>query len=119
MSAPVSSGTAWKRSATSPWGATSKIRDHWVHVMTVLAAGAGIRGGQAIGASTSDGGYPHDRPIHARDVVASAYHALGIDPLTELHTFDGRPFQLLPNAEIVPELFHRTPAVGRSLTTRS
>ncbi len=106
------------------FGRTPKVnvhagRDHWVHVMTVLAAGAGIRGGQAIGSSTSDGGYPHDRPIHARDVVASAYHALGIDPLTELHTFDGRPFQLLPNAEIVPELFHRTPSAGRSLTTRS
>jgi hypothetical protein len=80
-------------------------RDHWVHVMTVLMAGGGIRGGQVVGASDAQGGYPDARPIHARELVATAYRCLGIDTEAWLQTTDGRPFQVLPDAEPVRELF--------------
>lgn len=92
------------------FGRTPKVnanagRDHWVNVMSVLMAGGGIRGGQAFGSSDSQGGYPNERPVHARDMVATAYHALGIDTKAEIHTLDGRPIQVLPDAEVVRELF--------------
>jgi hypothetical protein len=89
------------------FGRTPKInkdagRDHWVNVMSVLMAGAGIRGGQVIGSSTPDG-YPDERPIHARDMVATAYQALGIDTRAQIDTIIGRPIQVLPDAEPVRE----------------
>ncbi|MBM3457398.1 MAG: DUF1501 domain-containing protein [Armatimonadetes bacterium] len=79
-------------------------RDHWIHVFSVLMGGGLVRGGQVIGSSTVDG-YPADRPIHAREVVASAYHALGIAGELELQTAGGRPFSVLPGVEPIRELF--------------
>src|SRR5262249_4336504 len=78
-------------------------RDHWVAVMSVLMGGARLRGGQVIGSSTNDG-FPDERPIHARDMVATAYRALGIETDTELRRMDGRPIQVLPGAQAVAEL---------------
>ena len=78
-------------------------RDHWVHCMTVLIGGARIRGGQVVG-STKPDGYPDERPVHARDMVATAYRALGIDLEAELPTVVGRPIQVLPGASPVEEL---------------
>lgn len=75
-------------------------RDHWTHGMTVLMAGAGIRGGQVWGGTGHDG-YPNDRPLHARDMVATAYQAIGINPRAEVETMSGRPYQLLQNCEPV------------------
>jgi hypothetical protein len=78
-------------------------RDHWIHVMSVLMGGGLVRGGQVIGSSTQDG-YPDARPVHAREVVATAYTALGIDLHAEMRTMDGRPIQVLPGAEPISEL---------------
>lgn len=77
-------------------------RDHWVHVMSVAMAGGRIKGGQVIGSST-DGGYPDERPIHARDMVATAYSALGINTRQELQTVISRPIQILPGSTPVHE----------------
>lgn len=94
--------------AMGEFGRTPKLnkdagRDHWVQVMSVLIAGGGIRGGQVIGSSTPDG-YPDERPIHAREVVATAYASLGISLEADLHTLGGRPFQVLPGADPIAEL---------------
>lgn len=90
------------------FGRTPKLnkdagRDHWVNVMSVLLAGARIRGGQVYGSSTPDG-YPDEKPLHARDMVATAYAALGINPETSLDTVIGRPITILPEATPIPEL---------------
>lgn len=82
---------------------TGAGRDHWVHVMSVLLAGGRIRGGQAYGSSTADG-YPDDRPLHARDMVATLYAALGIDHERVLDTAIGRPTPILPGGAPVAEL---------------
>lgn len=47
---------------------------------------------------------PDERPIHARDMVATAYHALGIDLNASMDTMIGRPIQVLPGAEPVQSL---------------
>jgi hypothetical protein len=90
------------------FGRTPKLnkdagRDHWVNVMSVLMAGGGIRGGQVIGSSTPDG-YPDERPVHAQEMVATAYRSLGIDLDAELVTAGGRPFRVLPGVEPIHEL---------------
>jgi hypothetical protein len=53
-------------------------REHWEHCYSGLAFGAGVRGGQVIGASTPRGEHVHDRPITPADVVTTVQHAVGV-----------------------------------------
>jgi hypothetical protein len=46
-------------------------------------AGAGIAGGQIIGASDKIGGHPVDRPVRPPDLAATIFHLLGIHPNDE------------------------------------
>src|SRR5262245_19158291 len=55
-------------------------RDHWGHVFSMALAGAGIRGGQVIGASNKNGAYPVTDPIRGGDLTATIFHLLRIDP---------------------------------------
>jgi hypothetical protein len=55
-------------------------RDHWTSCYTVLLAGAGIRGGSVYGASDAHAAFVKDRPAHVRDVCATIYYCLRIDP---------------------------------------
>jgi hypothetical protein len=55
-------------------------RDHWGHVFSMALAGAGIRGGQVIGASDKNGAYPVTDPIRGGDLTATIFHLLGINP---------------------------------------
>jgi uncharacterized protein (DUF1501 family) len=68
-------------------------RDHWPHAFTALLAGGGIRGGQAYGTTTRDGGYVATHPVTPADLTATILHHLGIDP-TQHYTDD---FQHLRN----------------------
>jgi hypothetical protein len=70
----------------------------------MVLAGGGVQGGQVLGASDAHGAEPADRPIHAAELAATVYHALGIDPATMLPGPDGRP-QPLVNAAALRELF--------------
>lgn len=65
-------------------------RDHWCNCYSVVLAGGGIRGGQTIGSSDAQGGYPQQRPMHISDVAATIYHALGIDPRSRLYDLQGQ-----------------------------
>jgi hypothetical protein len=79
-------------------------RDHWPGVWSVLMAGGGVRGGQIIGASDKHAAEPVERPIHASEIAATIYSALGIDLTTRL---PGRNGRLLPIVHAAPvfELF--------------
>lgn len=79
------------------FGRTPKInaqagRDHWGDCSSVLLAGGGLRGGQVIGASDSQGAYPQTDPIHPVDIQATIYKALGLDPHQEITDQFGRPW---------------------------
>lgn len=92
------------------FGRTPKInnnagRDHWAPVQSALFAGGGMRMGQTIGSTDKDAGYASDRPIHYRDVLATIYHNLGIDPHEYLRDMNDRPVTLLPEeCRVVREL---------------
>ena len=83
------------------FGRTPKLntqggRDHWPRVFSALLAGAGISGGQIIGASDAVGESPLEHPVTPADLAHTLYQILGIDPRQELHTADGRPVRLTP-----------------------
>ena len=69
-------------------------RDHWPYCYTVLFAGAGLPGGAVIGSSDRTAAYPREYPVSPEDIAATIYAALGIDPTTELHDGQGKPYTL-------------------------
>jgi hypothetical protein len=91
------------------FGRTPKInmgagRDHWPQLMSALVAGGGLKMGQAIGSSTARGENPKDRPYRVPQVLATLYHALGIDPARTFPNGSGRPMYVLDDREPVSEL---------------
>jgi hypothetical protein len=92
------------------FGRTPKVnkdggRDHWPHAMSVLMAGAGIPGGQIVGATDAKGYYASDNVYRPEDFAASVYTKMGIDPHQTLHTTVGRPVSLVNNGRLIKELF--------------
>lgn len=49
-------------------------------------AGAGIPGGQVIGASDAIGAMPADRPVRPADLAATIFHLLGVSQAVSLWT---------------------------------
>lgn len=90
------------------FGRTPKLnaaggRDHWPRAFSVALAGGGIRGGQAYGESDRTGEVPRTNPVTPADLVFTIYSLLGIDPLMEFNTADGRPVRLTaPGASMIP-----------------
>jgi hypothetical protein len=86
-------------------------RDHWGHVFSMALAGAGLRGGQVIGASDKNGAYPSTEPIRGGDLTATIFHLLGIDPGSIFHDKASRPHPLTQGEPIAPAL-GTTPATA-------
>lgn len=77
----------------------NKGREHYAKAMVAALAGAGIKGGRALGATDAeaanviDSGWNRKRPIYMEDMAATLYSALGIDWTKRLiHTPSGRDF---------------------------
>jgi uncharacterized protein (DUF1501 family) len=70
-------------------------RDHWPWVYSLVLAGAGIRAGTVYGASDHSAAYPTDHPHDPRDLAATIYHLLGVDPQTVVADRIGRPYSLV------------------------
>jgi uncharacterized protein (DUF1501 family) len=77
-------------------------RDHWSGVFSALFAGAGVRGGQVIGASDGQAAFPATRGWYPADLGATVYSALGIDPASTIVDRLGRPHRLNAGAVIAP-----------------
>jgi hypothetical protein len=80
-------------------------RDHWGPAASLLFAGAGVRGGQVIGATDRQGAYVTRRPVAPADVAYTIYEAVGVDPHRWLMHPEGRPIEILDRGEPVRELF--------------
>jgi len=79
-------------------------RDHWPYCYTALIAGAGVARGALYGRSDATGSSPSDSPVHPTQIVATIYHALGIDPHTMVMNHLNQPRELV-QAEAVTGLF--------------
>jgi len=69
-------------------------RDHNPGAQKVLMAGAGIRGGQVIGASDEFGYKAMEQPISYHDLHATMLHLLGLDHTRLTYRFNGRDMRL-------------------------
>ena len=90
-------------------GRTPKInakggRDHWTYCYSVLLAGAGIKGGMTFGASDEQAAFIKDKPVHIRDICATIYHLLGIDPEMPVYDRGGRPIAIAHGGHAVSEI---------------
>src|SRR5690606_29994612 len=54
-------------------------RDHYPRAFTVALAGAGIRGGQALGQTDNSGSSVTERPVQVPDLFQTICHALKVD----------------------------------------
>jgi hypothetical protein len=96
--------------AFGEFGRTPKInkdagRDHWGPAASLLFAGAGVCGGQVVGATDRQGACVTRRPVSPADVACTVYEALGIDPHKTLTAPDGRPVEVLDQGTPIKELW--------------
>lgn len=69
-------------------------RQHWPQCYSAVLAGGGIQGGVIYGSSDKIGAHPAANPVSPADLTATVYHALGIDPTTEIQDSAGRPWRI-------------------------
>jgi hypothetical protein len=80
-------------------------RDHWPACWSVVVGGGGIKGGQVIGATDTDGTGIKDDRHSVGDLFATLFKGLGLDPKKALHDNLGRRLNLAPdNSEVIKGL---------------
>jgi len=92
-------GVSTSGNSNSPDG-----RDHWPYCYTALAAGAGIQRGALYGKSDATASSPTENPVHPTQLLATIYHALGINPKTTIYNHLNQPRELV-QADPVTGLF--------------
>jgi len=75
-------------------GAGRDGRDHWGKLFTTVLAGGGVKGGMVHGASDKYASESSNSPVPPPDLAATIYHALGVNPRTEIVDRLGRPLTL-------------------------
>src|SRR5262249_7430118 len=78
--------------------------DQWSRAYSCLFAGGGIARGKVVGKTDKHAERVIDRPVSPKDILATVYHLLGIDPHTELADRTKRPMALVPSGSVVTEM---------------
>jgi uncharacterized protein (DUF1501 family) len=91
------------------FGRTPKIsgnggRDHWPSCYSIALAGGGVKGGYVHGRSDKLGALPTEGRVTPEDLAATMFHALGLDPETEIRDAQNRPLPISRGKPVV-ELF--------------
>jgi hypothetical protein len=86
-------GGEFGRTPTSE-GVDKPGRDHNPHGFSMWLAGAGVKGGQAIGATDDLGFKAVESPYHVADLHATILHLLGLDHTRLTYFFNGRDQRL-------------------------
>lgn len=80
-------------------------RDHWPYCYTSVIGGAGIKRGYVHGKSDKTASSPLEDPVHPSEVLATVYHAFGIEPETIVYNHLKQPRELV-KAKAVTKLFN-------------
>jgi hypothetical protein len=92
----------WKNTVVlwmGEFGRTPKInqnagRDHWGLCWSVVLGGGALKGGQVYGSTTADGMDIKEDKVTVKDLFATVYKALGLDPATKIRDNLGRPLSI-------------------------
>ena len=90
----------------TPWLNASHGRDHYPNAWSLAMAGCGIKRGVVVGATDADGYEPIEKPLNERNLFATIFSALGIDPYAE---YD------LPNLPTFHRVEEKAPAISEIL----
>jgi len=76
----------------TPWINQARGRDHYPNAWSLMLAGSGIKRGVVVGATDADGVDVAEKPFNEKNLFATIFTALGIDPyaaydLPDLPTF--------------------------------
>jgi hypothetical protein len=89
-------------------GRTPKLegdgRGHWGYAYTNFFAGGGVARGRVIGKTDRIAARVIERPLTAKDVLATIYHLVGIDPHRTLTDRLNRPVPLVPYGDVIQEM---------------
>ncbi len=80
-------------------------RDHFARAWSVVLGGAAIKGGRAIGKTSSDGTSVESESHSSEDLMASVCHALGISLQVTYTAKNGRPMKIAGGGKVIDELF--------------
>ncbi len=80
---------AWQ----APWNGG---RSHHGRCFCAVVAGGGFAGGRVLGSTDGRGEDVDDRPVHPRELIATIYGQLGIDPTAKMPNHRGLDVPVLP-----------------------
>jgi hypothetical protein len=76
-------------------------RDHWPYCYTALLAGAGVKRGFVFGRSDKTASAPLENPVHPKELLATIYHSVGINPSTIVYNHLNQPRELVQGEPIL------------------
>ena len=79
-------------------------RDHWGDAISVMMAGAGLRGGTVVGQTNARAEFPIERPLMPHDLLATVYEIMGIDTSLSFPDHSGRPIPILTEGTPIREI---------------
>ncbi len=79
-------------------------RHHWSQAYSAVLAGAGVPRGKVVGSTDRHAGEVRETPVSPKDILATAFHLLGIDPATTVTDAQGRPAPVAGSGRVRPEL---------------
>lgn len=80
-------------------------RHHWSKAYSIVMAGGGISRGKIVGSTDKHAGEVRDVPVSPKDILATAFHALGIDAHTTVPDAQGRPSPIAGDGKVRHEVF--------------
>ena len=86
--------------STSGNGNSADGRDHWPYCYTACVAGAGIKRGALYGESDKTASAPLNNPVHPTALLATMYHAIGINPQTIVYNHLNQPREIVKDNAI-------------------
>jgi hypothetical protein len=76
-------------------------RDHWPYCYTAVVAGAGVKRGFVYGRSDKTASAPLENPVHPRELLATIYHSVGINPATMVYNHLNQPRELVQGEPVL------------------
>ena len=80
-------------------------RDHWSRAYSAVLAGGGIGRGNVVGRTDRIAGDVENTPVSPKDVLATTFYLLGIDPHTMIRDRLNRPLPIAGTGVVRHEFF--------------